>query len=127
LLCGIHVRRLLRRVLSVAPILFPFSVMARGGGPQFCGPGVTLKLSAPSSSQGSLLLLQVLGSKPLAEVTAEWNSKNIPFWRVPSNVTDPLNIVADLREAILGVDLGKAPGTYPLVVHVQTTGGKPDA
>ena len=118
---------ILKAVVCLAPSLWSFAVLANDRVPQTCGPGVTLKLSAPSSSQGSLLLLQVLSRKLLAGVTAEWNSRNVPFWQLPSNATDSSNLVADLREAILGVDLEKAPGTYPLVVHVQTTGGKRDA
>jgi len=111
----------------LAPGLLPFPLLAKDGIPQTCGPGVTLKLSAPSSSQGSLLLLEVRSRKPLAEVTAEWNSKNVPFWRVPRSGIDSPKVGPDLREAILGVDLEKAPGTYPLLVHVQAAGGKPEA
>jgi murein DD-endopeptidase MepM/ murein hydrolase activator NlpD len=120
------VRRLSQAVLCLATGLLPLPALAKARAPQTCGPGVTLKLSAPSSSQGSLLLLEVRGRKPLAEVTAEWNSKNVPFWQVPSG-TDSSKVAADVREAILGVDLEKAPGTYPLVIHVQATGGKPTA
>jgi murein DD-endopeptidase MepM/ murein hydrolase activator NlpD len=120
------VRCLSHAVLCLATVLLPFPALAKTRVPQTCGPGVTLKLSAPSSSQGSLLLLEVRGRKPLAEVTAEWNSKSVPFWQVPSG-TDSSRVAADLREAILGVDLEKAPGTYPLVIHVQATGGKPTA
>jgi len=120
------VRCLLRAVLCLATGLLPFSALAKARVSQTCGPGITLKLSAPSSSQGSLLLLEVRGRKPLAEVTAEWNSKNVPFWQVPSG-TDSSKVAADLRAAILGVDLEKAPGTYPLLVHVQSAGGKPAA
>lgn len=94
--------------------------------PETCGPGVTLKLSAPSSSQGSLLLLELDSRKPLVEVNAEWNSKNVPFWQVHSAGTDSSRVPPnDLRQAILGVDLEKAPGTYPLLVHVQVVGEKP--
>jgi murein DD-endopeptidase MepM/ murein hydrolase activator NlpD len=107
--------------------LLPFPLLAKDRIPQTCGPGVTLKLSAPSSSQGSLLLLEVRSRKPLAEVTAEWNSKNVPFWHVPRSGIDSPKVGTDLREAILGVDLEKAPGTYPLLVHVQAAGGKPEA
>ena len=122
------VRRFLEGVLCLASGLFPFPVLAKAGGPQTCGPGVILKLSAPSSSQGSLLLLEVRSRKPLAEITAEWNSKNVPFWEIHGAGTDSSKIsVTDLREAILGVDLEKAPGTYPLLVHVQVAGGKPEA
>jgi len=123
----VRVPRLLKATLCLVPGWLLFPMVAKAGVPQTCGPGVILKLSAPSSSQGSLLLLQVLSHKLLAQVTAEWNSKNVPFWQVPGKATDASNPVADLREAILGVDLEKAPGTYPLVVHIQAAGGKPDA
>lgn len=92
-----------------------------------CVPGVTLDLSAPTSRQGSLLLLEVRSRKPLSEVTAEWNSKNVPFWQASAGAADSDKAPAtDSREAILGVDLEKAPGTYPVVVHVQTAGSKPE-
>jgi murein DD-endopeptidase MepM/ murein hydrolase activator NlpD len=120
------VRRLLKGVLFLSSGLLPFPLLAKAAVPQPCGPGVTLKLSAPSSSQGSLLLLEVRSRKPLEEVTAEWNSKSVPFWQVPGGANSS-KVAADLRQAILGVDLEKAPGTYPLVVHVQAAGGKPAA
>ncbi|HKW61520.1 MAG TPA: M23 family metallopeptidase [Candidatus Acidoferrum sp.] len=66
--------------------------------------------------------------KPLSEVKAEWNSKNVPFWQVSTSGADSNKVpVTDLREAILGVDLEKAPGTYPLLVHVQAVADKPEA
>ncbi|HEY6946955.1 MAG TPA: M23 family metallopeptidase [Candidatus Acidoferrum sp.] len=64
--------------------------------------------------------------KPLAEISAEWNSKNVPFWQVTGGSTDSPKVASsDLRDAILGVDLEKPPGTYPVLVHVQTSNGKP--
>jgi murein DD-endopeptidase MepM/ murein hydrolase activator NlpD len=70
-------------------------------------------------------LLELRSRKPLSEVTAEWNSKNVPFWQVSGGRSDSSNVAAvDLREAILGVDLEKAPGTYPVVVSVQMADGK---
>ena len=72
-----------------------------------------------------MLLLEVSSRKPLAEISGEWNSKNVPFWQAHGSGADSSKVPAtDLREAILGVDLEKAPGTYPLLVHVQTVGGK---
>ena len=123
----LSVRPFLIAVLCLASGLLPLPVLANGRIPQTCGPGVTLKLSAPSSSQGSLLLLEVSSRKTLAEISAEWNSKSVPFWQVlHSAVTDSSKVAAtDLRQAILGVDLEKAPGAYPLVVQAQTAGGKP--
>lgn len=131
---AIPFRHLSKVILCLTSGLLPFSVLANTRVPQTCGPGVTVKLSAASSSQGSLLLLEVSSRTPLAEVSAEWNSKNVPFWQVRAFGADSSKVAAadssevsvtDLREAIVGVDLEKQPGTYPLLVHVQTAGGKP--
>jgi murein DD-endopeptidase MepM/ murein hydrolase activator NlpD len=119
-------RHALCAVLYLSSGVFSGPLLAKDRTPQTCGPGVTLKLSAPSSSQGSLLLLEIRSRKLLAEVRAEWNSKSVPFWQVHNASPDTSKVAsADLRQAILGVDLEKAPGTYPLLVHVQATGGKP--
>lgn len=119
-------RHFLKAVLCLAASLLSFPLLAKDRIPQTCGLDVTLKLSAPSSSQGSLLLLEVRSRKPLAEVTAEWNSKSVPFWQVHGAGTDSSKVAStDLRQALLGVDLEKAPGTYPLLVHFQTASGKP--
>jgi murein DD-endopeptidase MepM/ murein hydrolase activator NlpD len=91
--------------------------------PETCGSGVILKLSAPASSQGSLLLLEVRSRKPLDELTAEWNSKSVPFWQVGTAQPDSAVKSSDKRRALLGVDLEKPPGTYPLLVHVQIADG----
>lgn len=93
---------------------------------QTCGPGVTLRLSSPSASQGTLLLLEVRSRKTLSALSAEWNSKIVPFWRVSIGDAGSSNAArSDLREAILGVDLEKPPGTYPILVRVQTADAKP--
>lgn len=120
---AIPVRHFGRAALCLAPSLLFLPQLANAKVPETCAPGVTLRLSAPFSSQGSLLLLEVHSRKPLAEVSAEWNSKNVPFWQVHGDAADSKVLTTDLRQAILGVDLEKAPGTYPLVVHVQSTGG----
>lgn len=123
---SIPFRHFVKAVLCLLAGLFSLPPLANAKMPETCAPSVTLKLSAPTSSQGSLLLLEVRSRKPLAEVTAEWNSKNVPFWQVHGDAVDSSKVpAADQREAILGVDLEKAPGTYPLLVHVQTNGGKP--
>lgn len=89
--------------------------------PQTCGAGVALELSAPVSSQGSLLLLEVRSRNPLTELSAEWNSKNVPFWQVSNEGSDtPKAPSVERREALLGVDLEKPPGVYPVLIHVRT-------
>ena len=126
LLRGFQIGRLLKVALCLGSGLLSFPLPAKDRTPQTCGQGITLKLSAPSSSQGSLLLLEVRSRKHLTEITAEWNSKNVPFWQVHSAATDASKVPStDLRQAMLGVDLEKAPGTYPLLIHVQAVGGKP--
>ena len=123
------VQLLLGTVPRIAFALSLFPVLAVAKIPQTCGPGVILKLSAPWSSQGGLLLLEFRSRKPLAEVTAEWNSKSVPFWQA-SAVARPASsrdAGVDVRRTILGVDLEKPPGTYPLLVHIQTASGKPES
>src|SRR5207253_3025526 len=78
--------------------------------------------------QGRLLLLEVQSRKPLTQVTAEWNSKSVPFWQVSNEHSDATPVAAvDRRQALLGVDLEKPPGTYPVLVHVQTASDKPES
>lgn len=111
--------------LCLALGLFLFPVLSWAKNPQPCGPGVTLKLSALESSQGSLLLVEVRSRKPILELTAEWNDKKIPFWQASAVQPAGNSSIRDLRRALLGVDLEKLPGTYPLLTHVTVTNGNP--
>jgi murein DD-endopeptidase MepM/ murein hydrolase activator NlpD len=69
-----------------------------------CGSGLTLKLSAGVTPQGSLILADVTGTKPLPVLTAEWDGKPTPLWKEGA-ATKSLH-------ALLGVDLEKPPGKY---------------
>jgi peptidase M23-like protein len=120
-----RIRHLSSNAVCLTLGLFLFPALAGAKTPQTCIPGVTLKLSAPVSSQGSLLLLEVRSRTPLMEVAAEWNSRNVPFWPVADVEPDSKAAAVDLRRAILGVDLEKPPGTYPVLIHVHTSSGKP--
>lgn len=92
---------------------------------QSCGPGVSVKLSSVTTSQGGLLLLEVRSRQPIGELAAEWNGKSVPFWQVSGPPPPSKSPISNLRRALLGVDLEKQPGTYPVLIHVQTTGNKP--
>jgi murein DD-endopeptidase MepM/ murein hydrolase activator NlpD len=81
-----------------------------------CTPGTTLRLSAPTSSQGGLLLIEVKSTKPLVEVQGEWDGRNVPFWRGSTGETQ--------RKGLLGIDLEKAPGEYDLKITGQTASGE---
>lgn len=119
---------LLSKVIRrIAPALFLLPALASARVPLTCGIGVTVELSGPASSQGSLLLLEVRSRKPLTELSAEWNSKNVPFWPVANERSDSSKVAAvERRQALLGVDLEKPPGSYPLLIHAQTASDQPE-
>src|SRR5256884_7429387 len=100
--------------LAATAVLLPAGAMAKGAGT--CTAGTTLRLSAPESSQGSLLLIEVKSAKPLSEVQGDWGGRSVPFWREVASETR--------RKGLLGVDLEKAPGAYALKVTGQTTRGE---
>jgi len=100
--------------LAATAALLPAGAMAKEAGT--CTPGTALRMSAPESSQGSLLLIEVKSAKPLAEVQGDWGGRSVPFWR---EVASEAN-----RKALLGVDLEKAPGEYELKVTGQTASGE---
>src|SRR5467141_1651257 len=93
--------------------LFQAGAMAKAAGN--CTPGTTLRLSAPESSQGSLLLIEVKSAKPLAEVQGDWDGRSVPLWREAASQTE--------RKGLVGVDREKAPGEYELKVTGQTASG----
>jgi hypothetical protein len=94
---------------------------AKAQSPRVCGSGVSLKLTAPESTQGSLLLAEVRSVSPIAELKGEWNDRSIGFW--PFSVVGK-SATRQLRRGLLGVDLEKPPGTYKLSVNLQMASGK---
>jgi murein DD-endopeptidase MepM/ murein hydrolase activator NlpD len=98
---------------AVSAALLPARTMAKEAGT--CTPGTTLRLGAPESSQGSLLLIEVKSAKPLAEVQGEWDGRSVPLWREVASQTQ--------RKGLVGIDLEKAPGEYELKVTGQTASG----
>ena len=69
-----------------------------------CPGGITLKVSAGVSAQGSLLFTEVLGPKTVAPFTSNWDGSAIPLWREGDKST--------AWHGLLGVDLEKPPGRY---------------
>ena len=69
-----------------------------------CQGGITLKASAGVSAQGSLLLMEILGSKPLPSLASEWDGHVMPLWREDDSSTT--------LHGLIGVDLEKPPGRY---------------
>ena len=87
-----------------------------------CGGGVELKLSAPDAAQGTLLIAEIRSPKPLSEVSGKWNERDVPFWQAKGK--EPGTSTADIRKALLGVDLEKAAGKYEFTVTGQLQGGE---
>jgi murein DD-endopeptidase MepM/ murein hydrolase activator NlpD len=85
-----------------------------------CGNGVELKLSALASAQGSLVIADLRSARPLDEVSGKWNERDVPFWQEREKEGSS----AEVRHALLGVDLEKAPGKYEFVVAAQLQGGE---
>ncbi len=81
-----------------------------------CTPGTELRLSAPESSQGSLLLIELKRAQGLAEVKGDWGGRKVAFWQESGK--------EGIQRGLVGVDLEKAPGEYELKVTGQTASGE---
>ena len=102
---------------------------ARSAEAPTCTGNLQLSVSAPLTSQGSLLLAEVRSAKPLHEVTANWSDHKIEFWKVvepakPVAKSKPLASV-EHWQAMIGADLEKAPGAYPLAVSAKSETSAP--
>jgi murein DD-endopeptidase MepM/ murein hydrolase activator NlpD len=81
-----------------------------------CGHNVTLHLSAPDPTQGSLLLLELHSTtQPVTEIKATWDNREIPFWQEPKLDEK----YPSVWRALLGVDLELKPENYPLTLTAK--------
>jgi len=101
-------------IFAAGAVLFPARALAEDMG--ICTPATTLRLSAPEASQGSLLLIALKSTKPLAEVEGDWGGRSVPLWREGADEAR--------RKGLLGVDLEKAPGEYELKITGETASGE---
>ena len=95
-----------------------------------CGRDVAMFLSAPGSTQGSLLQAELRSPTPLLDVSGTWDDKPIPFWQeTPSATKATAKAPAaskskfapqDIHRALLGIDLEKPAGTYDFTVSAKT-------
>jgi len=81
-----------------------------------CEGGVTLRVNAGVTAQGSLLIVAVAGAKPLVEFTGDWDGRAIPLWK-EGGKTGTLH-------GLIGVDLEKAPGRYAWKVSWTNAAGE---
>jgi murein DD-endopeptidase MepM/ murein hydrolase activator NlpD len=105
--------------LATAALLLVVVSVARG---EDCGNGVEMRLSAPETAQGTLLLVEVRSAKAFRQVDGRWNEREVPFWKEAAGSASA--DAAEVRRALLGVDLEKAAGTYPFAVEAQLADGQ---
>jgi len=89
-----------------------------------CTGGLQLKLSTPQTSQGTLILAEVRSPKSLGEVAGKWNERDVYFWDGGSPGASRRGATNHQKEAMLGVDLEKAPGNYEFSVSATTEKGE---
>ena len=97
-------------VLTLGPGRLPGQVR------KTCEGGVTLKLNAGVTAQGSLLIVEVAGAKPFTEFAGDWDGRAIPLWS-EGEKTGTLH-------GLIGVDLEKAPGRYAWKVSWKNAAGE---
>lgn len=100
--------------IAAIAAFIPTAAMAKEA--RACTAGTNLRLNAPESSQGSLLLMDLKSSKALVEVRGEWGGRSVPLWSE--------NASENQRKGLLAVDLEKEPGDYELKLTGQTAGGE---
>src|SRR5437879_7699782 len=100
-------------ILAAGAAMAPAEVLADNA--RTCTAGTTLRLSAPEASQGSLLLIALKSTKPLAGVQGEWGGRTVPMWRAGTDGAK--------RRGLLGGDLEKATGEYELKITGESASG----
>src|SRR5262244_1126640 len=81
-----------------------------------CGNGLKLQLSSRKSSPGGMVLVEVRSASPVADLKAEWLGQPLHFWRDSK--------APKTHRALLGVDLERPAGAFPLALAVQLASGE---
>ncbi|MGB2626249.1 MAG: M23 family metallopeptidase [Candidatus Acidiferrum sp.] len=107
-------RCLLFAAITVAVTLLPAG-SASAQNVKKCPEGISLKLNSAIPPQGSLLVVEVVGTKDLPEIKSEWNAREVQLWS-ESNGNKVLH-------GLIGVDLETRPGGYEWTVSWKNDGG----
>jgi murein DD-endopeptidase MepM/ murein hydrolase activator NlpD len=109
-----------KKILRVVGIAVGFWALApghlQGQVRKTCEGGVTLRLNAGVTAQGSLLLAEVVGSKSLSGFAGDWDGRAIPLWSEGEK--------SGILHGLIGVDLEKAPGRYAWKVSWKNAAGE---
>jgi murein DD-endopeptidase MepM/ murein hydrolase activator NlpD len=84
-----------------------------------CGTGVKLRLSADAAVEGGLLIAEVTTTPDFTTLQGSWNDRELAFWKAGTGPGQ----TGLRRDALVGIDLEKAPGDYKITVTAQTAGG----
>jgi len=109
-------KKILGIVAIVAGVLALAPGHLQGQVRKTCEGGVTLKLNAGVTAQGSLLIAEVLGTKPLIGFAGDWDGRAIPLWSEGGK--------SGTLHGLIGVDLEKAPGRYAWKVSWKNAAGE---
>lgn len=113
-------RRERKKILGIVALVAGVLTLAPGPMPgqvrKTCEGGVTLKMNASVTAQGSLLIVEVAGTKPFAEFAGDWDGRAIPLWRETEK--------PGTLHGLIGVDLEKAPGRYAWKVSWKNAAGE---
>jgi hypothetical protein len=81
-----------------------------------CPDGISLRKNSALSTQGALLLVEVVGAKRLPQIKGEWNGRELELWSEGNSST--------VLHGLIGVDLEKPPGTYSWTVSWKNKEGE---
>jgi murein DD-endopeptidase MepM/ murein hydrolase activator NlpD len=109
--------------MSILALFFAPALIAADA-PQ-CTGGLKLTVSALQASQGTTLIVNVRSAKPLSAITGTWMDRKVYFWpaNAGSKARTTSSSAGDSWQALLGVDLEKAPGEYELSISSGEEGG----
>ena len=111
--------------ILLGALLFPCG--ARALESPHCDGGLQMRVSAPLASQGSLLVAEVRSAKSIREITGSWMERSLYFWKTNPAVASRSAArgagTTAIEQALVGVDLEKAPGAYKLSVAATLENG----
>lgn len=117
--------------ILLGALLFPCA--ARALESPHCDGGLQMRVSAPLASQGSLLVAEVRSANSIREITGSWMERSLYFWktnpaggqqgRVPRSANRGAAGTGVIEQALVGVDLEKAPGAYQISVAATLENG----
>ena len=81
-----------------------------------CPEGISLKKNSALTTQGALLLVEVVGAKRLPEIKGEWNGRELELWSEGNS--------SRVLHGLIGVDLEKPAGTYSWTVSWKNKEGE---